>query len=405
MADIAITASGVLSTIHGVRDIVFVNATTGYLFYNDASSDFVYKKTTDGGATWGSPVAISGADTMSDFDVWFDQWTPGDKGSCIHIFWFGSSTTDNATYNRLNTTNDTLSGNVQVFNGATAVGGRGTFVSGAKMRGGNLFCTFDLDAFVETGTYKSTDNGVTWSALTNLVEATIDQGFVFPGNEADPNDVWIVYQDASTDELTLKVYDDSAGTYSESASFQTMVEQTTNATGQYGFAGSIRHSDGHLIVASVSEYDPAGATADLQVFDINGTGSITTLTNIATNVDDIYYPSVFINQKNDDIYVSYIGKSDGTETMGTTVNIYYAKSTDRGITWTKDTQYSEDAATTNRRTWTPLMGQLFIVNWVNHTSGAIMTNYAKSIPMPNPILNNYSFVDGSSGISVTEKIR
>lgn len=408
MADVTVLASGVLASTRGVRNYVFVSEKVGYIFYHDASSDFVYKKTTDGGATWGSAVAISGAETMVGFDVWYDQWTPGDKGSIIHIWYFGTSA-DDIIYKTLNTSSDTLSGGVTVFNGATSVAGRGTFVTGAKMRGGNLYCIFDIDAFAETGTYRSTDNGVTWASRTNVLEATLDECILFPGNEADNQDAWVLYQDASTDELTLYTIDDSANTNSESAAINGavgMIENVTDATGQRGFSGAIRHSDGHLIAAFFTAYDTA--TEDFKVYDINGAGSITALTNITTDIDDMYFPSVFINTKNDDIYISYIGKSDGSETMGTTVGVYYAKSTDRGTTWTKDIAYSENAAGNMRHTYTPLNGPLFIVFWFNAATPVLLTNASKSVMVyGTQFPENYKFPRSVSAgvVSITEKIK
>jgi hypothetical protein len=39
-----------------------------------------------------------------------------------------------------------------------------------------------------------------------------------------------------------------------------------------------------------------------------------------------------------DIYVFYGGKSDGSETLGTAINIYYKLSTDDGATWGSETK-------------------------------------------------------------------
>lgn len=406
MADVSMDASSTLATMHGMRNMVFVTQDKGYFFFRDADTFFKYVKTTDGGRSWSAVVTINGTDALAGFDVWFDQWTPGNKDSIIHIWWFGT-TGDKVFYQSFNTTNDVIAAAATVFTGVTSVSGRGVFVSGARMKGGKLFCAFDIDAGAEHGTYSSADNGVTWTSRTDIVEATIDQAFAFPGNEADTNDCWFLYHDASTDELTLKVYDDSADTVAESSVIQSLIENVTDGTGQYGFNGSIRHSDGHLIVAAMSEYDPLGATADLQVFDINGTASITTKTDIATNTDDCYYPTVFINNKNDDIYVAYIGKTDGSETLGSSASVYYAKSTDRGTSWTKDVLYSATGSNW-KRSQTPLNGARFIVNWIDNTTPQVWTNHTNSIDLGLPKFNNYLFTDASSTntgiLSVTEKL-
>jgi len=405
MADITIDAALVNANARSNRSIVFTSALIGYSFMMNGSV-FGYYKTVDGGATWTGPTTVKSVTTGLAFDVWYDQWTPGDKGRCIHM-WYVDSTNDDIFYNRLDTSSGTLSGEVTIFNGATAVAGFGLHVSGAKMRGGNLLCAFDMDAGAETGTYRSVDNGATWGVRTNLIEAATDRCLIFPGNEADPQDAWILYQDADADELTLKVHDDSADTNSESAAINGalgMIENSTDITGQGGFSGSIRQSDGHLICAFFTEFD--SATGDFKVYDINGTGSITALTNIATNIDDMYYVSVFIHQRTNNIYVSYIGKSDGSETLGTSTNVYYAKSTDGGVTWSVDNAYSQGAAALWRNTWTPLSGDRFHINWREDVaSDDLETNFINNLDLSGTSFNNYLFIDVGNGMSTTEKIR
>jgi hypothetical protein len=256
------------------------------------------------------------------------------------------------------------------------------------MKGGNLLCCFNIDAADEMGTYKSVDNGATWSVVTNALEANLDQTFIFPANVADANDGWFLYDDDSAAELTLKEYDDSGNSYTESSAL-TFTNNDTTATGQYGFSGSIRHEDGHLIVAFFNAFD--SATGDFLVYDMNSTASITALTAITTDIDDMYYPSVYLNQDQPDwIYVAYIGKSDGSETLLTTASVYYALSKDRGVTWTKDIAFSE-SSTDYRQTWTPLNGERFMVAWMDISAVSIINNYVNSKEFGFTNLNNYKF--------------
>lgn len=188
--------------------MVFVDANTGYFFYIDSDSDFKYTKTSDGGQTWGAPVTIF-TGTVIASDVWFDQWTKGDSGTLVHTWYIETGTSD-VKYRSLDTASDTLGTERTVFNGASALTGIGAFVSGAKMRGGNLYCAFDIDIGSELGLARSTNGGTNWGARTSPVEATGDWAVLYPGNEADDQDCWLLYFDASTDELTLKMHDDSA---------------------------------------------------------------------------------------------------------------------------------------------------------------------------------------------------
>lgn len=383
MSDVVVEAAMLAGTSRGMRSVVFVNSEVGYVFGINGDSDLDYMKTTDGGATWGAAVDVF-TGTVLGFDVWYDQWTPGDTGRNIHIWYFDSGT-DDVDYKRFNTTNDTLSAAVNILTGSTAVAARGVFVSGTKARGGKLFVAFDMDAAAEKGLYRSIDNGATWGARTDPIEETIDQCLLFPANAADPNDIWMLYQDASTDELTIKTHDDSADTNAESAAL-VMAENVTDATGQYGFSGSIRHSDGNLIFAFFNAYDAAGE--DFLVYRWDG-ASATALTALTTDIDDMYHPSVFIDNETNHIYIAYVGLSDGSETLATGTKIYYALSKDNGITWTKDIAYMEATATDTRQTWAPLNGDRFLVVWMDISALSLNSNHVNSKDFGTRGLNNF----------------
>jgi len=383
MADVSIDASVVAVTARGLRSVVFTTRDIGYWFYFDGDGVFGYSKTTDGGATWGGQVNVdsSAATTGIAFDVWYDQWTPGDTGTKIHC-WFFDVTADDILYRSLDTNGDTLGTQVLVANNNTAVAGRGCFVSGTKTRSGYLYCAFDVDAGAERDFFRSTDNGASWgtSLSSTFVEATLDQCLLFPAsNTGDNNDCWAVYYDASATALTLKLWDSSAGSASESATIQTHTDGATDLTGQMGFSASVRHSDGHLILAAVSLRDNASSVHN--VYDITDTATITTKGNITTNIDDHYYPQVFIDQASNTLYVAYNGKRDGSEVMDTTTKVYYTKSTDGGSNWSAgDTAYMEGAAGVVQQVWAPLMGPRFYAGWRVGTT--LLGNKVNSVITP-----------------------
>jgi hypothetical protein len=368
MADVTIEGSVLSATARGQRSEVFTSENVGYQFFIDgADSDFFYLKTTDGGATWGGPVEIDTDTTIAclAFDVWYDQWTPGDSGTKIHIAWMQSDI-DGINYRALDTNGDSLGSQVLAFDGATTATGSGVHCSIAKMRGGNLYIVTQIDAGAEFALVRSTDGGANWGARTNPIEAIGDFAFLFPGNESDANDAWLLYFDSSTTELTLKVHDDSADTNSES-SVIAVTAASGNDLRRWHVGGSIRHSDGHLICTTTTAYDLG--SNDHRVLDVNGSGSITELTAILSNTDDHYLTAVFIDQTTNDIYVAYLGKKDGSESLGTAVTVYYTKSTDGGASWSAgDTAYMEGAA--DNLTWicTPLMGPRFYVSWIRDST-------------------------------------
>lgn len=403
-ADITIDAGAVAATSHGMRSTVFTSATQGYYFFIDSDNDFFVSRTTDGGQTWGNVIEIDDDTTTTVilFDVWFDQWTPGGSGTLIHIWWLETGD-DTVVYRTLDTSSDTKGTQYTVSDFTTSTSGRYNFVSGAKMRGGNLYCAFNADGGTTIGTYRSTDGGGTWGVRTNLVEATSggDQALLFPGYETDTNDMWALYDDISADVLTLKMHDDSADSNSESATTIPFVEDSTEARGQYGFSGTIRHSDGHLLAVTESAYDAAGS--DMQTWDINGTGSITQKGAISTNVDDQYHPSIFIDQGTNKVFAAYIGKRDGLEDISTpSAGVYYTTSTDGMANWSLgDTAYSATVSDW-RQTWAPLMGPRFLVAWRDVSSQALLTNYDNSVTFePAFTQNDYRFYEDNDLITPT----
>ena len=124
----------------------------------------------------------------------------------------------------------------------------------------------------------------------------------------------------------------------------------------------------------------------------------------------MYYPSVYLNQDQPDwIYIAYIGKSDGSETLLTTASVYYALSKDRGVTWTMDTPYSA-SSTDYRQTWAPLNGERFIVAFMDISSLAMMTNHENSKEFGFTKLDNYQSVratgvNNTGILSVGERIK
>lgn len=371
-----------------MRALVFVSATVGYMFGINGDNDLDYMKTTNGGATWAAAGDVR-TGTVEAFDVWYDQWTPGNTGRDIHIFFIDGGTTDLVLYFRFNTVDDTKTSAITVSSTNSTVAGRGQFVSGTRARGGNLYCAYDIDAGAEVGFFRSLDNGATWATRGGtVVEATLDQAMLFPANAADPQDIWMLYDDDSAAELTIKTYDDSANTTSESAALS-YNNQATDAVGQYGFAGSIRHLDGFLLFAFMSTYDAAsGATTNFKVYTWDGT-TATALTDIATGKDDIYYPGVYLNQDQPDwIYVAYLGVSGGTSTLTTSMPVLYALSKDRGATWTKDIAYST-STTDYRQCWVPLNGEKFMVVFTDISALSLNTNDDNSIGFGFTTFNNY----------------
>jgi hypothetical protein len=208
------------------RSLVWTSSLVGYSFFLGAlAANVYYRKTTDGGATWGNRVTVY-TGTANIAAIWYDQWTPGDDGTKIHVAWVASTGTT-IRYVNLETASDTLGTEEQVA-AFTAVGGApiviGRFpVSIVKARGGNLYIIFatSSSAAGNLGFYRSTDAGDNWTSRSDAaLEQSggfyqVDQCLMVPGSEADTNDIWCLYWDVSANEISVKVHDDSANTWAE----------------------------------------------------------------------------------------------------------------------------------------------------------------------------------------------
>jgi hypothetical protein len=153
MADIALSvlASSVNPNQNNSgQSLVWVKSNLiGYFFYiNSAASgeDLVYIKTTDGGASWGSPVSVRTGD-IGGFTVSPDKWVPDNTGTKIHIWTHEDNPADEVYYTNLDTSSDTLSASVLADTHSTSGGTAftcfaqsksGNFIGGFQKQGGQM---------------------------------------------------------------------------------------------------------------------------------------------------------------------------------------------------------------------------------------------------------------------------
>jgi len=386
MADITIeaTAYGIMYA-RAVRGGVFwISPTVGYIIYLNGSTDLVYRKTVDGGANWAAAVEIvaPGSCDALVYDCWADWQTAGDAGTKIHIVYL-SADTEEVRYVYLDTDGDSVGGDdlIKTCQGTGTFSGTSYFgyflASITKTRGGNLAVAvkyFDSDDTPFNGFYTSPDADAWTSKVSPYTdEASGDYCLLFPGNEADNQDVWGIFWDIDATAISLKTYDDSENSWSEQAISGGM----TASVSYLQIDGAIRLSDGHLILAAWNLYD--NAAADLMVWDINGAGSITAKTNVLTNSAESFLVSVFVNQANNDIYVSY---TKGAEAAAL-VKVYYQLSQNGGTNWDGQTAMQADAEDDEKwissgavnKQW----GGKFQPVWFNDDLDDIFTNVTNGI--------------------------
>ncbi len=380
MADVTIDAN--VQTALGYRTLrggtFWVSPTVGYDIYLNATADLVYKKTADGGGTWGAAQVIVAAASCNAwmFDCWADWQTDGDAGTKVHIVYV-SADTGEIRYVYLDTSDDSVGGDDLIetcqgngiFNAQS--GQYGTcVVSITKTRGGNLAVAIkykdSLNA--EFNSFYTSPDADTWTSKASPFDDDTDQCMLFPGNEADNQDVWGAYWDAPGDEILLATFDNSGNSWSKQSVSGGMVERNNNKQ----WDGAIRLSDGHLILAAWNLWN--NVAADLMVWDINGAGSITAKTNVITNTKEYFLVAVFINQDNDDIYIAYIG---GT-LMGNFLAAFYQKSDDGAGTWGGQQAMQADAEDDMAGIWAGAVkaawGGKFQPVWFNTDFNDIFTN-------------------------------
>jgi hypothetical protein len=405
MADVVIetSVSTYTYTLAKRCGIFWASFAVGYVIYGDSLYDLKYRKTGDGGATWGAAVNIRTGRVIR-YDCWADWQTVGDVGTKIHIAYLDTDS-DDVRYVYLDTSDDTIGGDVQI----EACQGTGAFdlsygpsyhgLSVTKTRGGNLAVVLrytDTTPLVFYGFYTSPD-ATTWNSKTAPWEAAADYILLFPGNEADNQDIWATFWDLSADEISLKTYDDSGNSWSEQLISASMVE----SIGYLQMDGTIRLSDGHLIFAAWDDYGAAANPVDLMVWDINGAGSITAKTNVLTNSVESFLVSVFVNQVNGDIYVAYIKGTDITSLVAA----FYQKSVDGGANWGGQAALQADAEDDERWISAGAMkaswGGKFQPFWFNDDLNDLFTNTDNGI-LISPV--SFAVADGELiGIAVIRK--
>lgn len=341
--DISVCESQAATKNSGSKWPIVTPSNVWYWVYIDTTDDVVFRKSSDYGLTWGvATIVFSG--TAVQLSVWYDRWS-GIAAGLIHCA-YTESATDDTLYRTINTeSSDALSTQTTIFAGASTA--NGAMLSIARMRGGNVLCRTMIDAGAE-GEFRrlanaNVPNGA-WDAARTINEtnATLDQIILMPGFAADNQDALAIFYDNSATELSRQTYDDSANSWTES-SIDTDCTFPAAATTTYPHFNAVPDLDNsRLVVVMWNAVDTANA--DLRGWVVTE-GAITAFGTVvvANGTDDQGLCSISIDTDTDYWYVFYAGKSDGSETFFTAVNLYYKVSTDQGATWGAENLLSRSA--------------------------------------------------------------
>jgi hypothetical protein len=332
------------ATVTGAGTNYLVQTPSGVLYsvLIDEDSDISYRKSTDGGLSWSAGTSIF-AGTATSLAVWYDRWSNISAG-LIHCV-YSESATDDTLYRTINTeSSDALSTQTVIFAGAsTAAGGH---LSVTRAVGGNVYCKTVIDGGTEGGFYRLPNANVpsgAWDAARTVDEAiaSTDQMILLPDYDAaDTQDIMAIFWDASANEISRKLYDDSANTWSETSIAGSMTDESSSVTFP-NFAAAMDITNTRHFVIAWNGVD--GASSRLRAWSVDS-GTITALTDVvSSSTDDQGLAGLSYDPVTGYLYAYYGGKTDGSETYPSALNLYCKVSTDTGTTWGPETPLTTTA--------------------------------------------------------------
>jgi len=361
----------------------WLDTSKAVIITRDDGVDVQMSRTTDSGATWGETEIQSGAARV--IAAWFDQETPGDTGSLVHVVWLDSAA-DDFRYVNVNIS-DGVVGTVRDVDTGVTLGttSEESRVAITKARDGTLVACLSTQTEIEC--FKSSDSFASAAtAIPDAFETTTEEDYLmlFPAN-VDDGDVVALFWDRSVNDITIKMFDASAdsgtGTWTE---FSTaLCTDCADDAVHKNWDGAVRHSDGHILLAAHRAEVSAGddlLTWDLTVASIS-TPVISAKANVFTNQDEASQVSVFINQQNDDVYLAYI--KGGTWLLSS--DIVFHKSTDGMGSWGTEQAYSEATAADLRMVHAgrtvDSSGGFYQPSWFNDDDVTDYVNLVNDVPI------------------------
>ncbi len=297
-------------------------------------------RTTNGGVAWTvSDITTSATVSLCAF---YEKELGTTGATLLHIWWLQATDTV-VKYATVNIATGVVSSIVTVVTAAAAstASVQHSQSWGCILRNGNLLCG---GAGETLGTYtlycyRSTDGGANWTARAEGHEQSGDSGYLYPGNTDDCGDACLVYYDSSVVELSVKMYDDSANTWTETAIGA--CDLTFDLIQENHFHGALDCTTGAIRLASWDGVD-AALTGDLRTWTIIPNSivspSITAGANAITNVANANGAcAVAVNHQNGDIYVAYCRGSLWSER----VTVYYKVSTNGLVSFGSEMSYSQ----------------------------------------------------------------
>ncbi len=337
-----------LSYLGGSPTTVFIDQNTGYVFYRDSNNDCSYSKTTNGGITWATPVNITDGIANLDDDcmqiaVWYDQWTPEDTGSLIHLAVIDSvgttSVDDDIWYANLNTTNDSITTFINITTDLSYAGTLGigvNHVALAKATDGVLFAAVtDVSDNIMVRCTSGCTTATNWSVSEpNSWPTGNDFQILIPRLSGEMMLIWWDIS-ASTDDLQYARFTNESW-----SAFSTIDTALDNSSYDASFGAAVDSATGDIYLSYAVQADTLGTDDDIKVKKFSGT-SWTALTDVVTNsicagVSNCGITGVKIARDQNTGYLYVLYSAQSTPNTASTGNVYWKYSTDAGSTWSSE---------------------------------------------------------------------
>ena len=308
---------------------VFIDDQVGYKFYRTAAGTCGYRKTTNGGGSFGAYVAVDTQTDCISISVWYDQWTPGDTGTFIHISTIDTGN-DELFYNRLNTSGDVL---LLATSVSAAPGAAGTYVSGTNENS----ITKGTDGRI----YMVADDGNGTNIRSCATSCNLSASWTAVGTAPQGNaDSWSILMPLPAGNILL--INRSTGNVIRSSVWNgaiwsgfTSIDGSAirNVTYDVGMAATVNTDNGDIFLVYTADNDEFTVSDhDIRTRRYSA-GSWSATADIITNVSGRGLLQVAIgrNQNNGNIHVAYTART----TIGTaaTANVYHRVSTTSMSSW------------------------------------------------------------------------
>ena len=286
--------------------VAFTSDLVGYVFYADASRDVVYRKTTDGGASWSAQTVIRSTSASNGPIIWFDKWTPGDSGNLIHVMYV-DETDDDTYYVQFDTSDDSASTAVKI-NGAHTAGALDEanryYIS--KATDGVLYAaqiddTADSNFAVKCST-TCTSNGNWSDAGTFPFTAGADADIALLPLAA--GDIMGINQKDSTGGMVWSIYDTSAGTWDATPNSLGTSAQNDSYRSPWGI--SLDPNTNNLYCMRI--YQPFQASGSIDGWRYDGS-SWTAADNLANSESQLASLALGVDGDNGDSYALEIDQN------------------------------------------------------------------------------------------------